>query len=101
MLDVQFDVLADRTRRRVLVSLLEAGPDEEIAVPDDVHEGERDLEVLEAELVHTHLPKLESAGLVWWDRDAATVVRGYRFEEIEPLLALVDDHADDLPAEWP
>jgi hypothetical protein len=35
-----------------------------------------------------------------WDRDANEVAKGDRFNEIEPVLNLMDNHADELPADW-
>lgn len=52
-------------------------------------------------LKHVHLPKLEEAGYVEWDRRSGGLSKGPRFDEIEPLLDLMKAHADDLPAGWP
>lgn len=35
---------------------------------------------------HTHLPKLEAAGVIEWDRDTWIVSRGLAFAEIGPFL---------------
>lgn len=47
-----------------------------------------------------HLPKLESAGFVVWGPQDHSVRKGPRFEEIEPLLELLQNHADELPDDW-
>lgn len=94
-----FDALKNDYRRRVLVSLLER-EDAEVRVPEDVHVGQRELTVLQAELVHTHLPKLEAAGYIEWDQEQQTVARGPTFDAIEPVLALLHDHRDELPEGW-
>jgi hypothetical protein len=52
-------------------------------------------------MFHTHLPKLEEAGFIVWHQDTNKVEKGPRFEEIRPLLELIDAHADELPADWP
>ena len=51
-------------------------------------------------MVHTHLPKLEDEGFIGWDREENMVRKGPRFEEIQPLLELMHNHADKLPDEW-
>jgi len=101
-LDIVLDALANKYRRRILFSLLEHNPQDdtelnslrEIAVEDD------DLEHLELVLTHTHLPKLEEYGFIEWDWDNELLRRGPRFEEIEPLLQLMHDHADERPEGW-
>ncbi|ELZ81869.1 hypothetical protein C453_17674 [Haloferax elongans ATCC BAA-1513] len=52
------------------------------------------------ELFHTHLPKLDDAGFVDWDPRTGAVVRGPRFDAVEPVLRLFADHTDELPSEW-
>jgi hypothetical protein len=43
-----------------------------------------------AELRETHLPALEEAGYIEWDREEGTIEPGPNFEEAA-------DHVDDLP----
>ena len=59
-----------------------------------------DLNRLKAELQHVHLPKLAEAGYIDWDAKTQTIRRGPNFNEIAPLLRLIDEHGDDLPAGW-
>lgn len=101
-LDTMLDVLASRYRRRVLVALLEHNPqdDDDPQVPDDVHLESEDLDQLMIQMSHTHLPKLADSGFIVWDRETNTVRKGPRFEEIRPLLELMDAHADELPDDW-
>lgn len=76
------------------MTLLEDTPQRGPLAPDDIHLGDA---VSPAELTHVHLPKLADAGYIEWDRDAHTVVKGPRFDEIRPLMTaiapLIDDHA--------
>ncbi|ELY56720.1 hypothetical protein C491_11975 [Natronococcus amylolyticus DSM 10524] len=96
------DVLANKYRRRVLVALLEHNPqdDHNPQIPDDVTLGTGDLESLMISMRHTHLPKLEEAGFIEWDRETNVVRKGPQFEEIRPLLELMEAHADELPDDW-
>ncbi|XVH33292.1 DUF7344 domain-containing protein (plasmid) [Haloferacaceae archaeon DSL9] len=101
-MDVMLDVLANRYRRRVLVALLEHNPqdDHDPQIPDDVTLETEDLDSLMIRMRHTHLPKLEEAGFIEWDQETNTVRKGPQFEEIRPLLELMENHADELPEGW-
>jgi predicted transcriptional regulator len=101
-LDRFLDALANKYRRRLLLALLEHNPqsDEDPQIPDDVAITDEDLDDLMMQMPHVHLPKLEEAGLIEWDRDTNAVRKGTNFDEIRPLLELIRDHADELPDEW-
>ena len=100
-MDEYLEALADTHRRRLLVALLEHNPQRDTgAVPEDVHEGEKALAALQTQFHHSHLPRLEDAGFVRWNRDTHEVMKGPRFDEIRPLLELMRDHADGLPDDW-
>lgn len=51
-------------------------------------------------LYHIHLPKLAAAGFIEWDREANKVEKGPQFEEIRPLLELMEEHRETLPDGW-
>lgn len=96
-----FGALDDVYRRRLLVALLDcSGDDDALSVPEDVHEGDVTLEQLQLDLYHRHLPLLEAAGYVRWDRDAHRVGPGDSFDEIRPVLGCLDDRRDELPDGW-
>ena len=114
MIDTLFDALADEYRRQVLTDLLDrtsrrvsspSGVSWEIAEADEVllrrhltssrEISEADEELLRAH--HVHLPKLDDYGFVEWDRETNVVARGPRFEEVRPLLELLDGRRDELP----
>jgi len=96
------EVLANKYRRRLLVALLEHNPqdDEDPQLPDDIDVAPDELASLMLSMRHTHLPKLAGAGFIEWDPETNTVRRGLHFAEIEPLLELLSDHADELPDDW-
>ena len=94
------DALRDKHRRRLLVALLEHNPQEEVTIPEGVDMGEADRELVKAQMYHTHLPRLDELGIIRWNRDENEVVKGPNFEEMRPLLELINDHADELPYDW-
>ncbi|WP_254532914.1 helix-turn-helix domain-containing protein [Natrinema gelatinilyticum] len=98
-LDRVFDILANKYRRRLLVALLEHNPqdDEGPQIPTDVELEDEDLESFQIRMTNAHLPKLEDAGVIEWDQGNNTVRKGPRFDEIRPLLELMQNHADELP----
>jgi len=101
-MDEYFEALANTHRRRLLVALLDHNPQRDgVHVPEDIHEGEIALEALQEEFYHSHLPRLEEAGFIGWNRDTHEVVKGPRFDEIRPLLELMQNHAAELPDDWP
>jgi hypothetical protein len=101
-LDRMFDALRHPYRRRILLLVGEDNPrDEEEFSVDDVATEDDDLELFTVELYHAHLPKLADAGYVEWDEDTHTVRQGPNFDEIAPLLRLIDAHRDELPDGWP
>ena len=84
--------LQEPVRRRILFRLLNKHPEEGLIVPDDVHAGEGDLDRLHLDLIHRHLPPLEEAGLIRWDRDAQLLVMGPRFTDVHDLLEVIYRH---------
>lgn len=104
--DRAMDVLGHRYRRRLLVELHDSTRGSGVQSAEDAvrrrgsasRTDERDR--LRIELVHSHVPKLESYGYVGWDEDTGAVSRGPRWAEIRPLVRLLDDHEDGLPDGW-
>jgi len=89
--------LSNVHRRRLLVALLDHNPHREsLDIPKDVHEGEKELETLQLEFHHSHLPRLEAAGLICWNRERNDVVKGPRFDEVRPFLELERINVDEL-----
>ncbi len=103
--DVMFDALRDPYRRRILLAVADHNPrDEDEFTPDEVGSADaemEELEHLELELFHSHLPKLAEKGYIEWNPETQTIRRGPNFDDIAPLLKLMDDHADELLADWP
>ena len=101
-LDVTLDILANQYRRRLLVALLEHNPqdDDDTQIPVEITADAEDLDTLRMKMSHVHLPKMEDSGFIRWDQKTNEVSKGPRFEEIRPLLELMDKHADELPDGW-
>ncbi|MWG35707.1 DUF7344 domain-containing protein [Halomarina oriensis] len=91
--DEALALLTDVHRRRVLVSLL----DDDIVDPETTLLGD---DCPAVELHHVHLPKLDEADVVDWDRDGGFVHRGDRYESIRPLLELLAENPGHLPPNW-
>ena len=94
-IDRVLEALGKRQRRLILLGIYHDHIDSQ---RDVMMRGSSDPEV---DLVHCHLPKLEEAGYIEWDQKTGEISRGPSFEEIEPLLALLENHADELPHGWP
>lgn len=49
---------------------------------------------------HVHLPKRADLGFSERDRERHPITKGSNFDEIRPLLELLDDHEVEFPDEW-
>jgi len=101
-LDTTFEALSHTLRRRILLSLMTDYPRPTAEFETvEFRPEDSDREVISVKLHHRHLPQLDEAGFIDWERSADSVTKGEHFEEIRPLLELMDDHAEDLPDDWP
>lgn len=95
------DALSSRYRRQLLVGLLAHNPQDERDVdPLDSFEDDTEADAAEVQLIHRHLPKLADMGFIEWDREAGDISRGPRWEDIAPVLRLVEEHEHELPEGW-
>lgn len=93
-----FEGLSNSHRRLILLLLKQGTVETEADVMP--REGDNPEEARLA-LIHNHLPRLEEAEYIEWNRDSGDLSKGSRFDEIEPLLELIENHADELPPNWP
>lgn len=95
-IDAAVEALSSVRRRRLLKALLEHNPQEAIVatVSDDA---EPDTEAVRIEMYHIHLPKLDDAGFIEWDRERDQVRKGPTFDTIEQLLERLAEDGDDGP----
>ena len=99
--DAALDALSNPYRRQLLVALLDHNPqDDSNRDPLHVVSDAEEPDVLQTELVHHHLPKLEELGYIEWDRETNEIKKGPDWEEISPLLELIENHRDELPEDW-
>ena len=109
--DLVFDVLKNRRRRYALHYLRRADESVQLSeLAEQVAAWENDIEVdaisaAERKRVYTalyqsHLPKLDDAGYIDWDREANAVRQGANYEEIAPLVRLIQNHGAELPSGW-
>lgn len=87
-IDAMMDILSREARRFVLLTLLDEEGEARLDVVKDAVDSDR----VDVQLYHTHLPKLEQAGYIEWEPDANRITRGPKFDEIEPLLRLLEEY---------
>lgn len=115
--DDMFDALANVQRRILLMDLLEHNPQAVAAMSETSREvtamnpgllkeyltGDHEISGAEKDSVRlhsVHLPKLAKYGFIDWQRDKKQVVKGDQFDEIRPLLKLLQDNPEALPEDW-
>jgi len=91
------DVLASKHRRDLLLELLEHNPQPVPTVADTTIEDDTTDSLA---IRHMHLPKLADYDLINWDTENHEITKGPNFDEIRPVLELLDDHSAALPADW-
>ena len=97
--DDALDALAHPYRRQLLVALLIENPqDDTDRDPLDLLDDDVSTDILETELFHRHLPKLQSRGYIEWDRESGEISKGPDWDRIAPLLELIQNHREELPA---
>ncbi|WP_432764882.1 DUF7344 domain-containing protein [Halobaculum halobium] len=98
--EAYLDAVGHVERRRLLLALLNSTSDGDPTVALDRLDSTAADETLRLSLHHVHLPKLEDLGFVDADRDQRSVTTGPQFDEIRPILKLLDDNRDQLPHGW-
>lgn len=78
--------LANGDRRRLLLALKDRPPQDEVPVSEVAQSGEETIDVLRQRFHHTHLPLLDTCGLITWNREDNVVSKGPNFDDIRPML---------------
>ncbi|WP_416841392.1 hypothetical protein [Haloferax sp. DFSO52] len=98
-----FDALANRRRRQLLFSLFDADTDTDETIDPveliaDVAEIP-DSQATSIELHHVHLPQLDTLGFIEWDSETNEVGHGAAWDEIAPVLDLLQSNQDRFAEE--
>ena len=97
--DTVFKSLSAEPRRQLLVSLLDAPPDQSVPLPESAAMPNRpsDPDVLRTELYHAHLPMLAEYGFIKWETDPLVATRGPQFDEAAVVLEALHSSAASIP----
>lgn len=101
-LDTIFRTLSHPTRRRILSILREEQLGQSDGIPvEELTPDDSPNDSFHVRLYHQHLPKLDTVGFIDWDPDAQLIRAGPHYQDIESVVALLEDHQDELPDDWP
>ena len=97
--DTVFRSLSAEPRRQLLVSLLDAPPDQSVPLPESaaMPDCPTDPDVLRAELHHVHLPMLAETDFITWGTDPLVASRGPRFDEVAGVFDALHSTAASIP----
>jgi hypothetical protein len=97
--DEVFSAVSREPRRQLVVSLLDAGEEESVPLPESAVNPNVpvDPETLKLELHHQHLPMLAEREFVEWDSDPLEASRGARFPEVAVVLNSLHAFAGEIP----
>lgn len=97
--DTVFKAVAAEPRRQIIVSLLDAPPDESVPLPESAQNpnAPRDPETLRQELYHAHLPMLSEMEFVVSESDPMAAARGRKFVEVATVFVALHAEAADIP----
>lgn len=94
-----FEAVSAEPRRQLIVSLLDAGPDESVPLPESAINPNVpvDTEELRLTLHHNHLPKLTESEFVEWESDPLRAFRGPKFDEVAIVFQALHQSAQRIP----
>ena len=97
--DAVFRACSAEPRRQLIVSLLDAAPEEAVSLPDHAMSPTvpQDFDSLRVDLRHSHLPLLERQGFVEWQTDPFEATRGPRFDHVGVVFEALHRNADAFP----
>ena len=97
--DAHLDALGHVDRRRLLFALLHASVKGDLPVEVEQLGQPTAEDDLGLSMHHVHLPKLDDQGFVDANLDRNSVTPGPRFDDIKPLLELLDANRGQLPGD--
>lgn len=94
-----FSALSREPRRQLVVSLLDADPDDSVPLPESamMPNVPVDPQTLSIELQHHHLPMLAEEGFITWETEPLRASRGPEFEEVAVIFDALHAEATALP----
>lgn len=94
-----FKALSSEPRRQLVVSLLDAGPDRSVPLPESaiMPNVPSDPEVLRRELHHVHLPMLADMGFITWETEPLVASRGPEFDDVAVVFEALHAEASRIP----
>lgn len=97
--DRVFRLLADPSRRELVLNLLDAAPDQWLPLPGAARSSHTSTppQRFSLALRHQHLPALAEGDHVRWREDPFEVRRGENFEEVGVPLGVICDFPERLP----
>jgi hypothetical protein len=97
--DTVFRSISAEPRRQLLVSLLDAPPDQSVPLPESaaMPNCPSDPDVRRVELYHAHLPMLAEMDFITWETDPLVASRGPRFDEVAVVFDALHSTADSIP----
>ncbi|MFD1514056.1 hypothetical protein [Halomarina rubra] len=100
-LETTFEILSDDHRRQILQDVAEettpAHPEITLDTLLSGRETTGSATDLELEFQHVQLPKLADEELIGWNRSRGVVYRGQAFDDVAPMLTLLEEHEEELP----
>ncbi|RQG89561.1 hypothetical protein [Natrarchaeobius chitinivorans] len=94
-----FKALSSEPRRQIIVSLLDAGPDQSVPLPESamMPNVPPNMRQLRQELHHVHLPMLADMGFITWEAEPLIAARGPRFDEVAVVFEALHAEASRIP----
>ena len=94
-----FTALRAEPRRELILSLRSVGANQSVPLPMSAvgKQTQHNIEAIELELIHHHLPLLADNHFVEWERQPFQASRGPRFEQILSVVELLIANASFVP----
>ncbi|TMT81417.1 ArsR family transcriptional regulator [Haloterrigena sp. H1] len=94
-LNQSLKALSCPARRRILLALESQHPREVGEFQsEEFRPAETEPAFFTIRLHHEHLPHLDEAGFIIWNRAADTIMKGPDFEELQPLMRCIQNQFD-------
>jgi hypothetical protein len=97
--DRVFKALSAEPRRQLIVTLLDAQPDQSIPLPESAINPNipADPQTVQQKLHHQHLPMLADYGFIDWEPDPLVAFRGPKFDEVAVVFDALQATVTDIP----